>query len=125
MMIMEVIFIPAGNKFPGWTRSVGLGFHVGAQDGVDAGLVAFAVLFEPLHDVVVYVDGEAVLCFSTRGSGRVSLAVSQNDLPSLGMSEKSISESCRALRRLKSAAGLERVREVGCVVLAFLLLSNT
>jgi len=60
MMIMEVIFIPAGNKFPGWTRSVGLGFHVGAQDGVDAGLVAFAVLFEPLHDVVVHADGEAV-----------------------------------------------------------------
>ena len=42
---------------------VGLGLHVGAQDGVDAGLVAFAVLFEPLHDVVVHADGEAVLFF--------------------------------------------------------------
>ena len=39
---------------------VGLRFHVGAQDGVDAGLVAFAALFEPLHDVVVHADGEAV-----------------------------------------------------------------
>ena len=39
---------------------VSLRFHMGAQDGVDAGLVAFAVLFEPLHDVVVHADGEAV-----------------------------------------------------------------
>ena len=42
---------------------VRLGFHVGAQDGVDAGLVAFAALFEPLYDVVVHADGEAVLFF--------------------------------------------------------------
>jgi hypothetical protein len=41
----------------GLAGSVGLGFHVGAEDGVDAGLVAFAVLFEPLHDVVVDADG--------------------------------------------------------------------
>jgi len=41
----------------GLTGGVGLGFHVGAEDGVDAGLVAFAVLFEPLHDVVVDADG--------------------------------------------------------------------
>ena len=40
-----------------------MGFHVGAEDGVDAGLVAFAVLFEPLHDVVVDADGWAVLWF--------------------------------------------------------------
>ena len=45
------------------TGGVGLGFHVGAEDGVDAGLVAFAVLFEPLHDVVVDADGWAVLWF--------------------------------------------------------------
>ena len=37
--------------------AVALGFHVGAEDGVDAGLVAFAVLFEPLHDGVVDADG--------------------------------------------------------------------
>jgi hypothetical protein len=42
-----------------------MGFHVGAQDGVDAGLVAFAVLFEPLDDVVVDADGEAVLFISS------------------------------------------------------------
>ena len=40
-----------------------MGFHVGAEDGVDAGLVAFAVLFEPLHDVVVDADGQAVFWF--------------------------------------------------------------
>jgi hypothetical protein len=102
-----------------------LGFHVGAQDGVDAGLVAFAVLLEPLHDVVVHADGEAVFYLERRGSGRVSLAVAQNDLPSLGMSEKSISESLRARRRLKSVAPLERVREVVCVVLPFIFLSST
>src|SRR5712691_1582272 len=41
------------------------------------------------------------------GSGRVSLAVAQNDLPSLGMSEKSISES-------RSARGeaMNRLREL-------------
>src|SRR5258708_22397922 len=54
------------------------------------------------------------------GSGRVSLAEAQNDLPSLGISEKSISESRRARRRLKSVAPLERVREVVCVVLPFI-----
>jgi hypothetical protein len=48
--------------------------------------------------------------------------VAQNDLPSLGISEKSISESRRARRRLKSAAPLEREREVVCRVLPFVFL---
>jgi hypothetical protein len=46
-----------------------LGFHVGAEDGVDAGLVAFAALLEPLHDVVVDADGEAVFGFGQREFG--------------------------------------------------------
>ena len=98
---------------------MGLGFHVGAEDGVDAGLVTFAALFEPLHHIVVHADGEAVFRF-----GRGSLAVAQNDLPSLGISEKSISESRRARKRLKSVAPLEREREVVCVVLPFIAIQE-
>jgi hypothetical protein len=58
---------------------VGLGFHVGAEDGVDAGLVAFAVLFEPLHDVVVHADGEAVF-----GLGQGELGVGPKGFVELG-----------------------------------------
>src|SRR6266704_1741623 len=49
-----------------WPRlAVGAGFrfHVGAQDSVDAGLVAAAVFLQPLHDIVVNSDGEAVFGF--------------------------------------------------------------
>jgi hypothetical protein len=93
---------------------VGLGFHVGAEDGVDAGLVAFAVLFEPLHDVVVDADGEAVFGFrqGELGGGPERFA-------ELG-DEKSISESRRARRRLRSVAPLEREREVVCVGFSFI-----
>src|SRR5438874_10143274 len=41
----------------------GFRFHVGAQDGVDTGLVAAAVFLQPLHDIVVNSDGEAVFGF--------------------------------------------------------------
>lgn len=44
-------------NWDGLAGILGLGFHVGAEDGVDTGLVAFAVFFEPLHDVVVDADG--------------------------------------------------------------------
>src|ERR1700674_827533 len=50
-----------------WTRlwsaihaCMRLGLHVGAQDGVDAGLVTAAGLLEPLHDIMVNPDGQAV-----------------------------------------------------------------
>jgi hypothetical protein len=47
-----------------------LSLHVGAEDGVDAGLVAAASFFEPFHDVVVDPAGRAVF-----GFGCVGLAV--------------------------------------------------
>jgi hypothetical protein len=63
----------------GLTGGVGLGFHVGAEDGVDAGLVAFAVLFEPLDDVVVDADGETVFWF-----GQVELGGGPEGFAELG-----------------------------------------
>jgi hypothetical protein len=38
-----------------------LGLHVGAQNGVNAGLVAAALLLEPFHNVMVNPDRQAVL----------------------------------------------------------------
>src|SRR5207244_16941 len=54
------------------------------------------------------------------GSGMVSRAVFQKDLPSLGMSEKSMSASRMARNRLKSVAPFARVPEVVCVVFPFI-----
>ena len=58
-------------------RTCRLGLHVGAQDGVDAGLVAASGLLESFDNVMVNPDGQAVV-----GSAMVSLAVFQNDLSS-------------------------------------------
>ena len=44
-------------------RTCRLGLHVGAQDGVDVGLVAASGLLEPFDDVVVNPDGQAVFGF--------------------------------------------------------------
>ena len=57
----------AGPALPGILARLALGgglsFHVGAQDSVDAGLVSAAVFLQPLHNVVVNPDCEAVLGF--------------------------------------------------------------
>ena len=38
-----------------------LGIHVEAQDGVDAGLVAFALGLEPVQDICIQADGDGML----------------------------------------------------------------
>src|SRR5271166_781045 len=54
------------------------------------------------------------------GSGMVSFAAFQNDLPSLGISESSMSASRIARKRLKSVLPLVRAPEVLCVILPFI-----
>jgi hypothetical protein len=44
-------------------RTCRLGLHVGAQDGVDAGLVAASGLLESFDNVMVNPDGQAVFGF--------------------------------------------------------------
>src|SRR6202051_2003387 len=39
----------------------GLRLHVGTQNGVNAGLVAAALLLEPFHDIMVHPDRQAFL----------------------------------------------------------------
>src|SRR5437667_12682397 len=58
------------------------------------------------------------------GSGMVSRAVFQKDLPSLGMSEKSMSASRMARNRLKSVAPFARVPEVVCVVFPYIAMKG-
>ena len=41
---------------------MGLGFHVGAEDGVGAGLVGFAVLFELLRERPSGAEARFLLC---------------------------------------------------------------
>src|SRR5271166_1887380 len=57
------------------------------------------------------------------GSGMTSRAVFQKDLPSLGMSEKLISASCKARNRFRSVDPFVRVLEVDCVSLPFIPMS--
>jgi hypothetical protein len=67
---------------------VGLGFHVGAEDGVDPGLVAFAVFFEPLDErpsgaeapflIVCALRGAEAPLFHSCAGGRGASIQSQN-----------------------------------------------
>ena len=104
-----------GGKLARLAVGTGFRFHVGAQDGVDAGLVAAAVFLQPLHDVVVNSDGEAV--FGFRHGEPCGLP---EGFTEPGMSEKSMSASRIARNRLKSVAPFARVPEVVCVVFPFI-----
>src|SRR5260370_16527056 len=42
---------------------LGLGLHVGAQNGINASLVAATLLLEPFHNIMVNPDRQAVLWF--------------------------------------------------------------
>ena len=92
-----------------------LGLHVGAQDGVDVGPVAASGLLESFDKVMV-----TRMVRRSLGSAMVSLAVFQNDLSSLGISESSMSASRIRRKRLKSVLPFARDLEVVRVILPFI-----
>ena len=102
----------------------GLRFHVGAQDGVDARLVRgrFSSATARRRGQLGWLGG---LARAPRGPGMVSRPDFQKDLPSLGMSEKSMSASRMARNRLESVAPFARVPEVVWVVLPFVVFPVT
>ena len=100
-------------------RTGRLGLHVGAQDGVDVGLVAASGLLESFDNIMV-----TRMVRRSLGSAMVSLAVFQNDLSSLGISESSMSASRIRRKRLKSASPLVRDLEVVHVILPFIAMCS-
>ena len=100
-------------------RTCRLGLHVGAQDGVDVGLVAASGLLESFDNVMV-----ARMVRRSLSSAMVSLTVFQNDLSSLGISESSMSASRIRRKRLKSVLPLARDLEVVQVILPFIAMCS-